>query len=305
MAFSKGEESREASNAKRYIGVASVNVIGICPNKAELEGIFNTQLEQEPAYTGTADSNGKQVEFARVDVVLKTVPENNNGVEATSRMALFVRKAYRFNRDNTKVQVIDKYGRTAWVTQDELKTHAIPVYKNGLAANLDADYRPCYQGEEELTEFFKAFLNIPNCMSYKDKKWVMADNLDVCEARFDNLDKLFKGDFSEIKAAWENQKNNKVKVLYGIRTAQDGRQFQNFYTRMFLKNGQSQYERLEADVKATQEAGGMSTSTFLVNDSICPLQEYNVDSTPLNESASQGDNPFGNPQDNPFFQQNN
>jgi hypothetical protein len=167
-------------------------------------------------------------------------------------MSLFVRKAYRMNRDNTKVQVIDKYGRTAWVTKEELQKHEIPTYSNGNKAQLDADYRPVYQGEEDLVNFLKAFLNIPNPMVYKNKQWVPAENLDECCARLDNMDKLFEGKFNEVIDAWKLQANNKVKVLFGVRTNPEGKQYQTHYTRMFLRNGAANYDRLEADVKATQ-----------------------------------------------------
>lgn len=297
MAFSAGQESKGANVISRYTGVGSVNVIAINPKKAQLEEIFGMELDDEPVYIGTQDQDGKQVEYARLDIVLQTVPELNNGIEVKSRMALFVRNQYRFNRDKTKIQVIDKYGRTAWVTNEELKTHAIPIYSNGNPANLDADYRPCYVGEEDLTNFFKAFLNIPSPMVYKNKKWVPADNLEACQARFDNMANVFKGDFSEFVNAWKFQQNNKVKVLFGIRTTNEGKQYQTFYTKMFLRNSSSNYDRLEQDLKATKEAGGLPTSEFMV----APLQEYVVNSTPLENSQPQGNDPFGNPADNPFF----
>lgn len=296
MAFATGQVSKEAGSSTRYIGVGSVTVAAINPSKAELEKLFNTELESEPNYVGVQEQDGKQIHYARIEVVLHTVPENNNDIDTYARMGLFIRDQYRYNRDQTKIQVIDKYGRTAWVTKDELAAKEIPTYSNGRKANLDADYRPCYQGEEEVTNFFKAFLNIPSPMVYKNKEWVPADNLQDCLARFDNIAKVFKGDFSEFVDAWKFQPTNKVKVLFGIRTTDQGRQYQTFYTRMFLKNGQSSYDRLEDDVTSAQNAGAYPTSEFKV----VPLQEYVVNSTPL-EQAAPAEDPFGNPNDNPFF----
>lgn len=298
MAFSVGQESREATPMNHYIGVGSVNVIGINPNKAQLAEMFGLELEEEPVYRGTQQTKeGKTVDFARLDVVIQTIPEANNGIEIKNRMSFFVRNEYRFNRDGSKVQVIDKYGRTAWVTNAELQTHAIPVYSNGNQANLDADYRPCYVGEEDLTNFFKTFLNIPSPMVYKNKQWVPAENLNECLARFDNIANMFKGDFSEFVNAWKFQPTNKIKILYGIRTTNEGKQYQTFYTRMFLRNSASNYDRLEQDLRSTKEAGGLPTSEFQV----VPLQEYVVNSTPLETSQPMGENPFGTPETNPFF----
>lgn len=298
MAFSVGQESREATPMNHYIGVGSVNVIGINPNKAQLAEMFGLELEEEPVYHGTQQTKeSKTVDFARLDVVIQTIPEANNGIDVKNRMSFFVRNEYRFNRDGSKVQVIDKYGRTAWVTNAELQTHAIPVYSNGNQANLDADYRPCYVGEEDLTNFFKTFLNIPSPMVYKNKQWVPAENLNECLARFDNIANMFKGDFSEFVNAWKFQPTNKIKILYGIRTTNEGKQYQTFYTRMFLRNSASNYDRLEQDLRSTKEAGGLPTSEFQV----VPLQEYVVNSTPLETSQPMGENPFGTPETNPFF----
>lgn len=297
MAFSAGQESKEAFVPSRYIGVGTVNILAINPNKAKLHEIFGMELEEEPVYVGTQEVDGKQVPYARVDVVLHTIPENNEGIDTKARMSFFVRNQYRFNRDKTKLQVIDKYSRTAWVTEEQLKSHAIPVYSNGNPANLDADYRPCFQGEEELTNFFKTFLNIPNPMVYKNQQWVPAPNLQECEARFDTTASFFKGDFSELQKAWQLQPNNAVKVLFGVRTSNEGKQYQAFYTRMFLRNSAAAYDRLEADLKAAKEAGAFATTEFQVG----PLREYVVNSTPMENSAPIGDNPFGKPEDNPFF----
>lgn len=297
MAFSAGQESKDSAAISRYIGVGSVNVLAINPNKAKLAEIFGMELEDEPVYVGTQEQDGQQVPYARIDVVLQTVPELNDGIELKTRMALFIRNQYRYNRDKSKVQVIDKYGRTAWVTIEQARAQEIPVYANGNTAQLDADYRPCYVGEEELTNFFKTFLNIASPTVFKNKQWVPADNLAVCEARFDSIPNMFKGDFSELVNAWKQQLNNKMKILFGVRTTNEGKQYQTFYTRMFLRNNATSYDRLEQDVKQTKEAGALSTSEF----QIVPLQEYVVNSTPLENSQPVGDDPFGNPADNPFF----
>ena len=48
MAFAKGAESKEGNKIARYIGVAPVFVLIVNPNKAELEKLYNTQLENDP-----------------------------------------------------------------------------------------------------------------------------------------------------------------------------------------------------------------------------------------------------------------
>lgn len=288
MAFSAGKESTEGGVIKRYIGVAPVTIAAVNPTKERLEEIYGTTLDKAPEYTGVQEIEGKQVPYARVDFIVKTVADKCDGIDMTTRISYFVRKEYRFNRDHTKVQVIDKYGRTAWVTKEQATNHEIPMYSNG-PANLDKDYRPCYHGEEDLTNFIKAYLVIPNVQRYVDGKWIMVDNPSECEARLSEVEKLFDGNFKEIQEIISYQPNNKVKVLFGVRTTDDGKQYQAAYTQMVLTNSTSNYSRLDADVKERKNAGAYSNTEF----EVVPLKEYTVDATPIEDMPADTKAPTG------------
>lgn len=279
MAFSKGKETTDVV-IKRYIGVAPVKVLAVNPTKAEMEKIYDTNIENDPVYVGKVDINGQSYNNVRLDFVVQT-EEEKTGIALTSKVAIFVREQYRYNRDMSKVQVIDKYGRTAWVTKEQAQNHEIPVYANGQPANIDKDYRPCYVGEEDLTNFIKAYLNIPNVMKYVNGTWVLVDNPQDCEARLDNIKDYFRGDFREIKDIMALQPNNKVKVLFGVRTNDEGRQYQAVYTNMFLKNGVTDYSKLDADLQERKAAGAYPTTEFKV----CEFKEYNVEATNFGEVA--------------------
>ena len=209
-----------------------------------------------------------------------------NGIEMRTKITFFVKKAFRYNRDNTKVQVIDKYGQTAWPTIEEAKAHAIPQYENG-PANLDKDYRPAYIGEEELTGFIKAYLNIPNpSFSYKDKNTgelvtKTLSNLDDALARLDSIDNYFKGDFKELDSILKLQPKNVVKACFGVRTTDENKQYQAVYTQKFLKNIITDYSKLDADIQGRKAAGSYPTTEF----SIEPLHEYSVESTDFSAGA--------------------
>lgn len=289
MAFSKGKETVESSVVKRYIGVAPVFVLATNPNKDTLEDIYNTTIDNDPVYTSVND-NG--VNVARIEFIIKTDAPKSNDIELITKAVYFVNKEFRFNRDKSKVQVIDKYGRTAWVTKEELNTHAIPMYANG-PANLDKDYRPCYVGEENLTKFIKAYLGIPDVMRYVDGKWEMISNTEEAEARLDDttIDKIFKGDFNDLREIINFQPNNKVKVALGVRTTDDGKQYQTIFTEKVLKNGSNDYSKLEAEIKARKDAGAYSTTEF----DICTLKEYNVEPTDFESktTSTEDENPWG------------
>ena len=296
MAFGQGQVSSEGGSVKRYIGVASVFVLGVNPLKEELEKFYGRTLDNAPEYLGEIEVGDTKVPQARLDFIVKADPEkyldeHNQPLNFVSKVSLFIRRAYRYNKDNTKVQVIDKYGRTAWVTVEQAKAHEVPVYSNG-PANIDKNYRPAYIGEEELIKFLIAYLNIPSCQRYVDGKWVMndADKLSDSEASLEHIEDYFKGDFSELKTIIGYQPNNKVKVLFGVRNTDDNKQYQTAYTRMFLKNGVSDYSKLDKDVKETQNSGALSTSEFDCTE----LHEYVVESTNFGEGGV-GDAPFPPP----------
>ena len=279
MAFAKGKESVDVVN-KKYIGVAPVYVLAVNPNKEQLEKLYNTQLENEPEYLGEVEvgEDKHKVKNVRLDFIVKTVADRCNGIELISKVTFFVRNELKYNKDKTKVQVIDKYSRTAWVTVEQAKAHEIPVYSNG-PANIDKDYRPVFVGEEELTSFIKTYLNIPDVMKYVDNKWIMVSNTEDCEARLDNITKYFNGDFKELKDIISLQPNNKIKVLFGVRNTDKG-QYQTVYTNMFLKNSVTKYDKLKDNLQERKAAGAYSTTEFEVVD----LKEYTVEATNFEEN---------------------
>lgn len=295
MAFGKGQVSNDGGSIKRYTGVASVSILAVNPDKESLEKLYNRTLDKAPEYIGEVDVKGTKVPQVRIDFIVKAdiekyVDAYNKPLDFVSKVSLFIRDSYKYNKDNTKVQVIDKYGRTAWVTLEQAKNHEIPVYSNG-PANIDKDYRPAYIGEEELINFLIAYINIPSTVKKINGVYVSkeGDELADCEASLEHIKDYFKGDFSEIRTNIGYQPNNKVKVLFGIRNTDDGKQYQTAYTKKFLKNSETDYSRLEKNVKETQEAGSLSNSEFDCTE----LHEYVVTGTNFNTPEnSVNDLPF-------------
>lgn len=290
MAVAKGK-STDTAEYKRYIGVAPVFINAVNPTKKELEGFYNTTIDNEPKYLGEVEVNDKKIPNVRIDFIV-TTDETAVGTALRTKVSFFIRNEYRYNRDRTKVQVIDKYGRTAWVTIEQAKNHEIPTYSNG-PANLDKDYRPLYYGEEQLTEFIRAYLGILPVMKYVDNTWVMREHPEEYEIRLDKIANYFKNDFSELKEIITYQPNNKVKVLFGVRTTDDNKMYQTVFTDMFLKNSNSDYTKLAKTVQERKDAGAYSTTDF----EVCDLKEYVVKPTEIAESPSVvvDDLPMGNP----------
>lgn len=283
MAFAAGKETKEFE-IKRYVGIAPCQVVAINPSKKELEDLFGREFE-EPQYITTATTNdGKEVKVARINFVIRTKENTVCGGELFM-MSMFIREQYRTNKDNTKIQVIDKYGRTAWVTNAQYSQKEIPMYSNG-PAKLDKDYKPVLVGEEALIDFVKCYLGIPNIDIYDQKtgQFVLNANPSECEASFSNIKSFFTGDFKEIK---ELKSNNYVKILFGVRE-NDGKTYQAFFTDKFAKNNGGN-TAIERALKERLEAGALANTTF----EICELKEYKPEATNFSTIPTEVENPWG------------
>ena len=291
MAIAKGKQSVEAFEIKRYIGVAPVSVLAFNPSAKELEKLTGRVLQEEPEYVTTVTTpEGNEVKNARITLYVKSSGKYNQQSvpETVLTITLFVRQQQRFNADKTKVQVIDKYGRTSWVTKEELASHAIPKDRNGNELRLDKDYRPCFVGEEEVSNLIRAFLYLEDTDVYNQSTGKFEQNPDlVSEARLDSWDKVFKGDFSELKEVFTSMPTNKFIAMFGIRTnPENGKQYQTAYTEGFLKSSAT-VKGVESKLLKRfndRKLNGAYKTTEFTNE---PLHAYEVQPTTFTETVSE------------------
>ena len=280
MAVKVGKESVEGS-FKMYKGMAAFNIVAVNPTKAELEALTGREIENDPEYVGKTDEGKEQV---RVVFYAKTAPEAklNNGIELLVPISFMLTKDYKVGQNSGKYQIIDKFGRTAWATKEEVQSKSIPQYSSG-PANISADYRLAWQGEEFLVDFLIQWLNIPGPAVYKDKVWVMKENTDDSEVSLD-MAALFKGDVKELKELVTLAAAYIVKGAVGIRTVDNEngtRQYQAVFTRKFAKNAVTDYSRIDAAITEFQNAGGAPGTEF----STQPLHENVVEATTFTPAA--------------------
>ena len=306
MAISRGNASKEAQEFKRYIGVCPVFVKAVNPNKVEHEKLFNTTLEEAPIYVqDKEDAEGNSYKNVRISVVMQPDVEKIGFEMPLITMPLFVTNQKQFGAKSGKYQVVDKYGRFAWATEAEISAKEIPTNSNGKKADISNDYRIAYVGEEALTKFIRAFLYIPEITVWDNNEQCRVPNTkdkpEECECRLDveTFEKLFKGDFSEIKEILGFQPNNKVKVCLGVRTdANSGKLFQSVYTKKFISNAATNYSSLDKMLQADASYAAENNKVLNTEYSAETVHEYSV--TPTNfsaapEAAPSGDMPFDGP----------
>ena len=305
----KANASSQGGEFKKFVGVGSFRVLGVNPSKEELEKFYGREQQNEPVYlkdkVDEKDGN-KPYKQLRVAFMIqadkeyedgKPIKENAGLTEPLKMMInFFIDSRYFYNRDKTKVQVIDKYGRTAWVTIEQCKNHQIPVYSNG-PAKLDKDYRPALRGEEKLTEFILNYLNVSPIDTYNNNtnQWVTNPHPEDCEGQLEKIQSYFKGDISELKEYCTYMPTNRLKICIGVQTDDQGRQFMTAYTNMTLRNGSKSYTRIKDDIDGSQSES--VKSTVWSNDPIGVIKNIeehkeSVTETNLNNAPAASDDPF-------------
>ena len=281
----------EGSTIKLYQGIAALNVVALNPTKEELSSILGREMKNDPVYTGVDKDDHTFVDLA---FWCKTDSSSsvNNGISIFIPLHIRLIVLKRMKKDGSGCQIIDKYGRSAWATNEEIDQKAIPVYANG-PANIDKDYHTAIIGEDTLIEFLKKWLNIAELESWNSITKQMEQNKNVnpgdCEVVLD-FKKLIKGNWSELREIISSVKDYSFKAVIGVSTF-DGKTKNQIYTGKFMKNGAYSYESFTRAILESQKAGGYPTTEFSVE----PLHEYVPNATDFSKNGAnpEGSNPWG------------
>lgn len=277
--FSVSESTGNSFN--RYVGVSRVKVLAVNPKKEELEKLYDTTLEKEPEYLSKTTIDGKEYDQVRLDFIVQQVPFTNNGVEVNYedvlRLSFYLVRKVRLSQSG-KVQVCNTFGETTWVTKEELdsKTCSMSWFDT-------TGMRACYQGEEELINFVKAYLNIP-AKSYRDNAGnvVNIDNVEDAYCQLDSIAEYFKGNFKELQEICKLLPEANLKVMLGVKTAQNGNLYQDFYNKVFVRGGSNNYTRLLKAISDSKEAGSYPNTEFFAGD----VQVYQVTATEFKQNST-------------------
>lgn len=304
MAVAKGQESKEVES-HHCVGIAALKFVALNPTREELNKILEqNNSTEEIKYIGETtvkDKNNQDVNVPqiRLTFLMKTDPAIacNNGIEQFFFVTFFLSKAaeYSFKDGVTKMKVIDEYGRTAWVTPEQAEQHIVPefIIRNGkragqtMKASITQKYRAAYRGEEDLTSFIKEYLVIPRPDAWNTQKecYEMKSNpkeLEKSECLLEDVRKYFEGNLSELKKIFGFQANNTVKLLAGVRTASNGSQYQDFYTRMPLRLSVTNYKEWEKALQEDKAAGRHPNTEYRV----CNLQKFTAQATDYSKTSS-------------------
>ena len=148
MSFTPNESNKKVfREIKLYTGIHNMKVVGINPDKAGLEA-FGYKPQNEPVYVTTEG----EVKKLRIDFHLNGVsPE---GDKIMTKVAFFLENQHRVNRDGTKSEWINDFGRTAWSAEGDPEN--APA---GLTWFKHETARRSHVGEADLHLFIVNWLN--------------------------------------------------------------------------------------------------------------------------------------------------
>lgn len=223
MAFNSNDSNTAVVKEGRlFTGLQNMKVIAINPNKAEMEAIgYNPK--NEPLYTSLAEDGTKKL---RLDFFLSG-NGINEGETVRTKIAFFLENKHRTNKAGTKAEWINDAARNAWGTIE-----AAPQELKWFDATTA---RPCKIGEADVHLFLTNWLNIQP-----------GD-----EAKLDNFEALFDGNYSELRQILASNADNEIKVLLTVR---DGK-YQSVYNRYFDRATNKRTSYWESHIKKQSEDG--------------------------------------------------
>lgn len=210
-----GEAPRASVNFTPYVGYAVMKVVAVNPTGEELMKITGQGLTSE-VYCGKTDEN---IDWAQVNIWLGPAEDNPQIPFVKLPIRLF--RQARKNKDGSKVKAIDRFGNSAWVTNEQFQKKEIPLAKSGIKLPIIPPYELCCVNQDVLTDFIRTWANIRQSFNWDNDKRAFVqkseEELKECECKLDRLKNLWAGDFSEIKQFVEPLKDHKIRVLLMVR----------------------------------------------------------------------------------------
>lgn len=281
-------EPIESRKFKKWVGVCPVQVVAVNPNATRMKEIFPQRKDWgEPQYLQNKEYKGAMHKWATIDLYLQgLVPDKDSKPIFELRINLI--DCYNYNKDKTKVQVIDRYAQTTWLPTEDVKAK---VWKEEWSNRIDKEYRPCIVGEATLLMFLQKYVGIPNVRYYdpdsKTWKYREGENKRHCECMLDHLKDVFKGDFKEILDLFNGFKESWIRVMIGIRHTDTGKIIHIVNDKIFANAHNFTNTVFEREIKNEQKFYETSGTTPYVTYSADPIHEYIPGQVASNNSEPQ------------------
>ena len=251
MAFGANDSKKSViKDSKFFTGITVGTIKAVNPSLEEMNKL-EIKIDKEPSYNSGQDEDGNNKFVIDFWVEFKEI-------HRLQKLRFFLTDTIRFNRDGLKKQMIDKTGRTCWISKDDNTSSYDWIDNESL--------RNCHIGEEKLTNFLINWLNIKPG--------------DV--AKIDD----FKNSTDEIKKVFKEFLDNKVRCMLIVNHADNGKTYQNIYDGYFDRATTSSFTYWEKHINNQIAAGYPIKGTYSYT-----FQEYKpVEPTSDTDNADSTDN---------------
>lgn len=240
--FASGKKTFESFN---YLGLGTFTIKAVAPTQDELKKIWGE--EAKALVTHKVNDGGKDMGILNI-LFNFTTPE---GRERVIKESFFITNEFTKSKTG-KIEVINEYGESAWVTEEEFNAKRPPEYNSSYLT----PYRAAFKGETTLIEFIKVYLGIPPTRSYKDQKWVNKSKAELESSKacfsLESIQKFVKGDFTDLKTVLGFQPENKIKMFMGVAVTDKGA-FQRLNTQIPVSAGTKNLEKALKALNASSE----------------------------------------------------
>ena len=180
-----------------YSGISNFKVVAVNPNLEKLHEI-GVMYKTEPNY----DVNFGGEDFTKLVFWLKNE-------DLTTSLEILVSSDPKISR-NGKPQWINSIGQTSY-------SDVVPTDNPKLHWWKPEGTHKCVKGEDKLIAFTQAWANVAS-----------GD-----EVTYSSLDKIVKGDVTELNAVAQLLENNEIRLLVGVRQSEKGKNYQKVYDKFF------------------------------------------------------------------------
>lgn len=281
--FGKGQEISEGGARKLFTGVENFKVIAVNPSKDELEALYGRELNYDPEYIGTttvSDGDGeREVNQIRLDFYLTNEDADNT---INTKASFYVADTHHKSQSG-KVKVINDYGRTTWLTKEDVSSGDAPSNMQWYSMQ---GVKVAKRGEEEVIDFLVNLLNLPFDLSkIEDKSDAYA------KISKEEWKAIFSGDvkiFRDVIAST----NNKIGVVLGVKNKADGGQMQTIFSRKTLRQYSLHSKKADRfkwvlkDINDAKANGAFGNVEFGPED--LALREYTVTPSQLSLDNAPG-----------------
>ena len=205
----------DSGTRKLYLGIENFQATAVNPTMKELNDM-GIQATSEPEYVTKVTRNfgDGEKEYDAVNIRIYLY----NGDTTTpirTQVNYQIIKSSHVSITN-KVKVINKYGSDAWLPQENIDAGTVPI---NMQWYVNEGVKVCLRGEDDLVKFVKAYRNLPN-VNMSTTPDQRKKGVAVFEQA--DLDKMFKGDFSDIRDAIIGAGDKgKCGFLMGVRHLED------------------------------------------------------------------------------------